>query len=127
MNHVLEAKKVVNPLSQTERGAGERHSPAGSSVTAHDQLRGSHSRGLFIHLFIDLTLNWEFIYLLMCSFTENQPNPASLPVNISLASPMCLALCPALGPRGKTWGCVAEGLDCAQAGMASAGPHMLLD
>lgn len=32
MNHVLEAKKVFNPLSQTERGAGERQSPAGSSL-----------------------------------------------------------------------------------------------
>ena len=27
MNHVWEAKKVVYPLSQTERAAGERHSP----------------------------------------------------------------------------------------------------
>lgn len=93
-------------------------------MTAHAQLSGSHSHGLFIHSFIDLTLNWEFIYLLMCSFPENQPKPASLPVNISLASPVCLALHPALGIRGKTWGCAAEGLDSAQAGMATYAPEL---
>lgn len=73
---------------------------------------------------MDLTLNWELVYLLMCSFTENEPKPASLPVTISLASPVCLALRPDLGTRGKTWGCSAEGLGCAWAGMATQAPGL---
>lgn len=125
MNHVLEAKKVVNPLFQTERGAGERQSAAGSSL--RQRMPSSEGAVLkvrsFIHSFMDLTLNWELVYLLMCSFTENEPKPASLPVTISLASPVCL-------PCAQTWGHVAKHGAVLQRGWAAHGlawPHRLPD
>lgn len=107
-----------------QRGAQARDSPQREALcdSAHAQLRGSRSQGWFIHSFTDLTLNWELVYLLMRSCTENEPKPASLPVTISLASPVPGPR-PDLGTRGKTWGCSAEGLGRRMGWRGHAPPH----
>ena len=54
---------------------------------------------LFVSSLIPLTLHLG-VYLLICTFTGDQPaGPASPPVNISVASLVYLARCPALGTQ----------------------------
>lgn len=55
MNHVLEAKKdVVNPLSQTDRGAGNGHYPGIGSSLQRDTPDLERGAILMVHLFIHL-------------------------------------------------------------------------
>ena len=122
MNHVLEAKKkVVNSLSQMERGAGKgQQLGTGCSL----QQCTSSSKGgttlmvpLFIHLFIPLALFLEFIFLLILWEPACQPSQPSQPSNEHLFSFSCAPMILY----------ALEGLDQDLARVASAGPAVFLE